>query len=175
MGSVETLFAQFSIESIILIILGLVVAFKFISELWDWTYARIKKHFNIQTEKQQQDEQDRADIKKLENDLSIFMDKMYEKHDTLGVTVNNLIEQQERTTERLQENTRSFIIDKHHYFCYQIKAIDDLNLQSLERRYMYYKADGGDSFIDQLMEEIRKLPRVNLQHRLEEIQRDGIM
>lgn len=110
MGSVETLFAQFSIESIILIILGLVVAFKFISELWDWTYARIKKHFNIQTEKQQQDEQDRADIKKLENDLSIFMDKMYEKHDTLGVTVNNLIEQQERTTERLQENTRSLLL-----------------------------------------------------------------
>lgn len=175
MGSVENLFTQFSIESIILMILGIVVTFKFVSELWDWLYARIKKHFNIQTEKQQQEEQDRKNLKKLENNLNIFMDKMYKKYDDLSSTASQLIEQQERTTERLQENTRSFIIDKHHYFCYQVKAIDDLNLQSLERRYMYYKADRGDSFIDQLMEEIRQLPRVNLQHRLEEIQRDGMM
>ena len=67
------------------------------------------------------------------------------------------------TTERLQENSRSYIIDKHHYFCYEVKAIDDLNLQSLERRYLYYKAAGGNSYIDGLMEEIRDLPKVNLQ------------
>lgn len=175
MGSIESLFSQFSIESIILIIISLVVAFKFVSELWDWLYNKIKKHFNIQTEKQQQDEKDREQTKALEKKMNTFMDKIYEKHDNLDKIVNKLIEQQERTTDRLQENTRSFIIDKHHYFCYQIKAIDDMNLQSLERRYMYYKADGGDSFIDQLMEEIRQLPRVNLQHRIEEIQRDGVM
>lgn len=100
---------------------------------------------------------------------------MYKRHDDLNESVSKLIEQQIHTTDRLQENTRSYIIDKHHYFCYQIRAIDDMNLQSLERRYMYYKADGGNSFIDQLMEEIRQLPRVNLQHRIEEIERDGIM
>lgn len=48
-------------------------------------------------------------------------------------------------------------------FCYEVKAIDDLNLQSLERRYLYYKAAGGNSFIDGLMEEIRSLPRINAQ------------
>ena len=74
-----------------------------------------------------------------------------------------LEEQGAITTERLQENSRSYIIDKHHYFCYEVKAIDDLNLQSLERRYLYYKAAGGNSYIDGLMEEIRDLPKVNLQ------------
>ena len=63
--------------------------------------------------------------------------------------------------ERLQENTRSFLIDAHHRFCYEVKGIDDLNLQSLERRYMFYKTAGGDSFIDDLMDEIRELPRLN--------------
>ena len=63
--------------------------------------------------------------------------------------------------ERLQENTRSFLIDAHHKHCYQIKSIDDLTLQSVERRYLYYKTAGGNSFIDGLMDEIRKLPRIN--------------
>lgn len=76
-----------------------------------------------------------------------------------------LEEQGAITTERLQENSRSYIIDKHHYFCYDVKAIDDLNLQSLERRYLYYKAAGGNSYIEGLMEEIRDLPKVNLQDR----------
>ena len=73
-------------------------------------------------------------------------------------------DQMKITTERLQESTRNYIIDKHHYFCYQIKAIDDLSLQSLERRFLYYKAAGGNSFIDGLMEEIRELPRLNFQN-----------
>jgi hypothetical protein len=63
--------------------------------------------------------------------------------------------------ERLQENARSDLIDAHHQFCYQYKQIDDLSLQSLERRYLYYKTAGGDTFIDHLMEEVRALPRVN--------------
>jgi hypothetical protein len=62
----------------------------------------------------------------------------------------------------MQENSRSFLIDAHHKFCYHYKKIDDLNLQSIERRYLYYKTAGGDTFIDHLMEEIRSLPRVTV-------------
>lgn len=61
----------------------------------------------------------------------------------------------------MQENARSELLDAHHKFCYQFHKIDDLSLQSLERRYLYYKTAGGDTFIDHLMEEIRALPRVN--------------
>lgn len=174
MSTIESLFSQYSIESIILFSIGLVVAFKFISELWDWVYSRIKKHFNIQSEKQQQDAEDREKTASLETKMDKFIDTMYKRHDDLDMTIQKLTEQQEHTVDRLQENTRSFIIDKHHYFCYQLGAIDDMNLQSLERRYMYYKSDGGNSFIDQLMEEIRHLPRVNLQDRIRQAERDEI-
>ena len=64
--------------------------------------------------------------------------------------------------ERLQENTRSYLIDAHHKFCYEKRAIDDLSLQAMERRYLYYKTAGGNSFIDGLMDEVRNLPRINL-------------
>lgn len=62
--------------------------------------------------------------------------------------------------ERLQESARSDLLDAHHKFCYEFKKIDDLSLQSIERRYLYYKTAGGDTFIDHLMEEVRQLPRV---------------
>lgn len=174
MAALEALLQQYSIEAIILLLVGVVVAFKFLSELWDWGYGRIRKHFNIQTEKQQQDEQDRTEIKNLQEDFKKFMVETKESRDKTEEQIEDLIKQQSRFTDRLQENTRSFIIDKHHYFCYQIKAIDDMNLQSLERRYMYYKADDGDSYIDQLMEELRELPRVNLQNTIQGIERDVI-
>lgn len=63
--------------------------------------------------------------------------------------------------ERLQENTRSYLIDAHHKFCYEMNAIDDLSLQAMERRYLYYKTAGGNSFVDNLMDEVRVLPRIN--------------
>jgi hypothetical protein len=63
--------------------------------------------------------------------------------------------------ESLQESARSDLLDAHHKFCYEFKKIDDLSLQSIERRYLYYKTAGGDTFIDHLMEEVRELPRIS--------------
>ena len=65
--------------------------------------------------------------------------------------------------DRMQDSTRAYIIEKHHYYCYQMKAIDDMSLQDLERRFMYYKASGGNTFIDSLMDEIRSLPKMTLE------------
>ena len=50
--------------------------------------------------------------------------------------------------------------------------IDDIGLQSMERTYFYYKAAGGNTFIDTLMDEVRELPRPALENRaiLEAIQ-----
>ena len=81
--------------------------------------------------------------------------KIYKKQEQVDVTLA-LVQ------ERMQENARSFLIDAHHKFCYKYKKIDDLNLQSIERRYLYYKTAGGDTFIDHLIEEIRSLPRAVL-------------
>lgn len=177
MGALETLLSQYSIESIIILLCLVAAAIKVVSDLWDWGYGKIKARFNIKTEQQQQDEEDRKAIQRLEESFTAFVDKSNENDENLASQIAILADNQKMTTDRLQENTRSFIIDKHHYFCYKVKAIDDMNLQSLERRYMYYKSAGGDSFVDQLMEDIRELPRVNLQNRMQgkEIERDEIM
>ena len=53
------------------------------------------------------------------------------------------------------------IIEKHHFFCYEVGSIDDLSLQHLETRYHFYEASGGNTYISKLMNEIRALPRSN--------------
>lgn len=159
MDAMSNLFQQYSIESIILIIVMLGVAIKFVGELIEWFYNKTRKFFNKQNDK----DKEHAEIT---DGISTVDEKVSQLLVSIGDLTNRvkvLEEQGALTTERLQENSRSYIIDKHHYFCYEVKAIDDLNLQSLERRYLYYKAAGGNSYIDGLMEEIRDLPKVNLQ------------
>lgn len=160
MGMIEQLLSQYSIETLVILVALLGFSIKAMSELWEWFYNKFKEHFSFRTQRDQDHQQLIEQIKELSNDIKATQEE-------IQILKNNMVQfsdQMKITTERLQENARNYIIDKHHYFCYQIKAIDDLSLQSLERRFLYYKAAGGNSFIDGLMEEIRGLPRLNFQN-----------
>lgn len=160
MGMIEQLLSQYSIETLVILVALLGFSIKAMSELWEWFYNKFKEHFSFRTQRDQDHQQLIEQIKELSNDIKATQEE-------IQILKNNMVQfsdQMKITTERLQESTRNYIIDKHHYFCYQIKAIDDLSLQSLERRFLYYKAAGGNSFIDGLMEEIRELPRLNFQN-----------
>ena len=160
MGMIEQLLSQYSIETLVILVALLGFSIKAMSELWEWFYNKFKEHFSFRTQRDQDHQQLIEQIKELSNGIKATQEE-------IQILKNNMVQfsdQMKITTERLQENSRNYIIDKHHYFCYQIKAIDDLSLQSLERRFLYYKAAGGNSFIDGLMEEIRELPRLNFQN-----------
>lgn len=160
MGTIEALFSQYSIEALILLIVMLGLSIKVISELWEWFYNKFKDHFSFRTQRDQDHQQLISEIKELSSEIKSTKEEIQ----FLKQDMNQFSKEMKITTERLQENARNYIIDKHHYFCFKIKAIDDLSLQSLERRFLYYKAAGGNSFIDGLMEEIRKLPRLSFQN-----------
>jgi len=152
------LFSQYSIETLILLTISLGLAIKFVGELWEYFYNKVKKYFNYQSQKDQKHEEIIDGIGSIKEQIK----SLKEENKNLNDKLASFDDKMDIMTERLQENTRSFIIDKHHYFCYTVGAIDDLNLQSLERHYLYYKASGGNSFIDGLMEDIRALPRLNI-------------
>lgn len=176
-----------SIDQLFLVLLSLLVAMKFISDLLEWLYKKLKSYFNIQDSKEKQYaailasvESIKADMDQQKTDAASQynqINKMSRQLDTQDgeyASMRDTIESQTKElgnlksqisvlTERTQDSTRAYIIDKHHYFCYQINGIDDMSLQDLERRFMCYKALGGDTFIDALMEEIRRLPRITLE------------
>lgn len=158
MELISSLFATYSIEAVIIFVIMILLSVKFTWELVEWFRDKIKYGFTKQQETEEMTEDFKAEFKKL-NDRLDTVEERFNKIDKSNENTNRRLSFIE---ERQQENTKSFLIDAHHKFCYQIKAIDDINLQSIERTYMYYKAAGGNSFIDQLMQEIRALPRTSI-------------
>lgn len=187
MDALVTLLSQFSIESIIITLVMFLAAVKVVGELLNWCYEKIKQHFNWKTQednrhselmenfnelkvrnKQNEEENLRRDklIEKISNQLDEQDKKTADMVKTLTAQTNELTNLKNRVqtlTDRVQDSTKAYIIDKHHHFVYQVKAIDDMSLQELERRFVYYKAAGGNTFIDGLMEEVRDLPKVTVE------------
>ena len=187
MDALVTLLSQFSIEGIIITLIMFLAAVKVVGELLNWCYEKIKQHFNWKTQednrhselmenfnelkvrnKQNEEENLRRDklIEKISNQLDEQDRKTADMVKTLTAQTNELAKLKDRVqtlTDRVQDSTKAYIIDKHHHFVYQVKAIDDMSLQELERRFVYYKAAGGNTFIDGLMEEVRDLPKVTVE------------
>lgn len=187
MDALVTLLSQFSIEGIIITLVMFLAAVKVVGELLNWCYEKIKQHFNWKTQednrhselmenfnelkvrnKQNEEENLRRDklIEKISNQLDEQDRKTADMVKTLTAQTNELSNLKDRVqtlTDRVQDSTKAYIIDKHHHFVYQVKAIDDMSLQELERRFVYYKAAGGNTFIDGLMEEVRDLPKVTVE------------
>lgn len=186
MDAVTTLLSTMSIEEIILTVILLAVSVKFLGELFEWCYNKLKGYFHLSDVKEERHKEimeslnnlqrDMKDQKRIGNQQQKQIDKISSQLDGQGkesIALRKALEDQteEITTlqgwvstlnERVQDSTRAYLIDRHHHFCYQIKGIDDMSLQDLERRFMYYKVAGGDTFVDALMEDIRALPRITL-------------
>lgn len=147
MEPITALLSQMSIESIILFVIGILLAAKALSEVVDWAYMRLKKYFNVKTKRDENQEEIIERLDRIEK-RSIERDK---KVDSINTEIGLI-------KTRLQDSTRSYIIDKYHYYVQELGVIDEAALQDIERRYLYYKEGGGDSFIELRMEELRQLP-----------------
>lgn len=173
MDAITTLFTQYSFSSLVVLFVTILVAIKFGGDLWDWFSAKFLRLFDKKTKKQAEHDklvetqenilQEIGEIKKAQRD---FQEEALKKFETIE-------EDQRLTKKRLQENSRSYLIDAHHKYVYEIGSIDELALQSLERRFMYYTMSGGNSFIENLMTEVRQLPRVTAYTTLREQEGEG--
>lgn len=165
MAQIDFLLNNYSLPTLLLILFTFVFAAKAISEVIDYFKDKLKKYFRVEDEKEKnQRELDllQKSIDELKNSIDTRFDEINFKLDRQEQNIKQLQATDSITLARLQDEARSQIIDKHHYFCYKIKAIDDLSLQSLERAYMYYTNAGGNTFIEGLMKELRQLPRAIL-------------
>lgn len=157
MGEITSLFTQYSVEELILLIIIVLFVLKILNDLFTYFYDKTKNYFGIKNKKEQWENDLTKVLQNIEDEMQILKNqnkKTHQHQKEIDATIA-LVQ------ERLQENTRSYLIDRHHKFCYEVKAIDELNLQAMERRYLYYKTAGGNSFIDNLMDEVRALPKIN--------------
>lgn len=148
----KDLIGAYSVEEILLFIVTFALAIKGFVSFWDWGYARLKQVFNKETEQEQEigSIQHRFD-EHLKN-YEIMQNAQNETLKILTRKINLLIDSD-------KDSIKSFITERHHYFCYEQKWIDDYSLDCIEKRYKHYEDEGGNSFIHDLMEELRKLPK----------------
>lgn len=151
-----SLLSQMSIESIILAVVALITAAKLMSDLFDWLYSKLKDYFNIKDKTKEEQKEIREQLDRIER-----------KCDERGQEVQEIKKEMSAVRSRLQDSTRSYILDKYHYYVQELGIIDEAALQDLERRYLYYKNDGGDSFIELRMEELRNLPMMTPEQLIE--------
>ena len=192
MDNFTTLFTQYSAVEVIYMLILIGLSFKLVSELVDWFKNKGRVYFKKET--QQENLVDKLDIisEKLDS-LSDQISGLEQRVDSTETAIHSLkdkvkgltdaatsLEEQSQKTdeslllvqERLQNQARDRLIELHHKYVYEYQMIDDIGLQSMERTYFYYKAAGGNTFIDTLMDEVRELPRPALENKaiLEAIQ-----
>ena len=142
----DDLITNYSIEQIILFIVSLAVALKAVISFWDWAVERLRKVFNKETKQEKKDEE---------------LEKLKEQQLKMHADMDNMMKSIQLLLDSDKDDIKAWITDKHHYFCYEKRYIDDYSLDCLERRYSHYIDEGGNHFIHQLMDEIRHLPRVS--------------
>ena len=146
---------DFPISEILLCIVGVLVLIKWIIEYFDWGHKRTKDKYD-QEAKQKTDIED-INEKLNQNSENIKMLIEMQKQQ------NEKIEQQNLRIELLidsdKDDIKAFITEKYHYFVEVRGWIDDYSLDCLERRFQHYKDENGNSFVADLMSEIKRLPK----------------
>ena len=146
----KELFTKFSISEIIVFTIILALAVKGFITFFDWMSDRLRKHFKKETTKEQE-----------YNNLKDQLNEVIKNQIQLSDDVREMSEMVNILLNSDKDDIKAWITEKHHYFCYKLGYIDAYNLDCIEKRYNHYKEENGNSFVADLMEDIRKLPRVS--------------
>ena len=150
-----TLLQHYSLSDIFIFIIFLALAVKSLISFFDWAQDNINKTFNKKHSKITEKEQLERRLQQ-ENQMIVTLQQSQKVTDNilqdLSKKINLLIDSD-------KDDIKSFITRQHHYFCYKIGWIDDFSLDCVEKRYQHYADEGGNSFIEGFMDELRALPK----------------
>ena len=143
------LLKHYSVDEIIMFLVLLALAFKGAISFWEWLYGWIKSKFDKGYDKQEKEQEILDMLNKHENQIGDCKECL----EKILKTMNILIDSD-------KDDIKSWIVEKHHHFCYEVKAIDYYSLESIERRYAHYKEENGNSYVATLIEELQALPKI---------------
>ena len=150
MKNLIELLSTYSVGEILIFIVLLALAFKGVIDFYDWAKKKIQGVIDIHTG----EEIEQTTIKDNIDELFKMQKAQKESIDKLTDSVNLLIQSD-------KDDIKAWITEKHHYYCYQLKYIDDFSLDCIEKRYAHYKKEGGNSFVEDLMRDLRSLRKVS--------------
>lgn len=148
------LLTTYSVTEILVFVVMLAIAIKEVVTLVEWAVKKLKqvfkKGFNEDKEREIVYTKIKKEDKKIE-DLAAEQKHICEYLTIIANKVDLLIDSD-------KNDIKTWITEKHHYFCYERKWIDDCSLEGIERRYKNYQDEHGNSYIGKLMQDLRALP-----------------
>lgn len=142
----------YSAQEILLFLVIFASAVKGFVSFWDWGYSRLKQMFKKENDKEQE-------IDFIQTQFNEHIKNYEIMQNTQNETLRILIDKINLLIDSDKDSIKSFITERHHHFCYDKKWIDDYSLDCIEKRYKHYTDEGGNSFIHDLMKELRALPK----------------
>ena len=155
---------KYTLVEILVFIFIILAALKEGWSLIDFFRNKIKKKYEteVQDDKQITDILNR--LKEFEESIQQawtkekdLYGKFVEFKDTCEEYFKSTDKKLEILTQSDKDNIKSWIVEKHHFFMKQ-EWIDDFNMDAIEKRFTHYEEEGGNSYICDLMKDLRKLP-----------------
>ena len=149
------LLSSYSLTQIVTFIVLLAIAVKEGITLVIWFKDFFKTKFNDDMKNTVATKRQNEQICKVKEDIQILIDNQEKIFEEIKLFKQQL----EMIIESDKDDIKSWITEKHHFYCYERKWIDDYSMDCIEKRYRHYKDEGGNSFIEELMNELRSLPK----------------
>lgn len=153
----EELLAQYSLSQILIFLFILGAALKTTITMIDWFWERISKVFKKQQAETERQECFTEHIQKSEKQIR----ELYELHTKTEENLDRILNSIQLLINSDKDDIKAWITEKHHYYCYERRHIDDYSLDCIEKRYTHYRNEGGNSFVEDLMRDIRRLPKTS--------------
>lgn len=145
LASWADLLNQFDIKTIFIVALLLFFAIKEIIQAVDYFKKRKKNEYKEMSGKDKRLEE--LEKGRQENRKNI---------ENISCDIQTVKQSVELLIESDKNDIKAWITEKHHYFMRQ-RWIDDYSLDCIERRFKCYQREGGNSYVEELVNEIRKL------------------
>ena len=146
---------NYSFHDILTFLIIFALAVKSVISFFDWAVERIKKVFHKENVIEKEKSQIQEHLKENYENIK----QVSEQQQKLQSEINNITDKINLLLNSDRDDIKSFLTREHHYFCYEKKWIDDYSLDCCEKRYKHYAEEGGNSFIEGFMKDMRALPK----------------
>ena len=153
-----------SLSELFIILVLFALALKELISLGDFFWGKVKSIFNRE---QKEDNQ----IKSIEEKMD-RLEKILAEHEKVSIEirnqnkeeVNKILEQLESQQKILnllvesdKDDIKGWIVQQYHFFTAK-GNIDDFSRDTIEKRASHYFEEGGNSYIEDILAQIRQLP-----------------
>ena len=157
MNSIKELLTTYPLVDIILILFLAAFSLKEVIQLSDFFKGKNKEALEKENETEELEDRIIKEIDALEEKVTDIYKGTVVSFEQINQTLAHHQEILDRLVASDKDDIRADIVKQYHFFMAH-GYIDDFSMDALERRYSHYKAEGGNSYVSRLMEELRQLP-----------------